>query len=141
MLVLGVLLLPLACGGNKTTGPTANLVITFEPNPVTFSANSQWNYWVFVTETTGIGVDIFRFDVQGYSPSGEGTGLTEHPRADFELWFRECGGEGNYIAGGTTRCTPVTSRGFSNAGHRDWTFFGVDDLGNTVKGTGRIDLL
>ena len=59
----------------------------------------------------------------------------------FVDWFDDCGGEGNYIGPGATRCTDILTFNRRNNGWEIWTFYGVDDLGNEVTGEGRVDLI
>lgn len=122
-------------------GPTANLVVRFEPNPATHFAEGEWKYTVYLSETAGIGVHIYGWVRQGYSAAGAKYAEDKSDEIDFIQEFRACGGEGNYLEAGSTRCSNRHLFDRKNSGWQTFTFFGVDDLGNEVTGEGRLDLL
>jgi hypothetical protein len=124
----------------NVTGPQANLVVTFTPNPTSHSAYGEWLYRVEVTETNGVGVNIYGWTRTGYSAAGVEYLSEVKEEVDFIGDFDACGGEGNYIGGGQTRCS---NRHLfdERSGWQIFTFYGVDDYGNEVTGEGRHDLL
>ncbi len=124
-----------------STGPQANLVVTFTPNPVQYSRYGEWFYRVMVTETNGVGVHIYGWIRAGYSEAGEEYQPDIRTEFDFAAEFTACGGEGDYISGGETRCSDRRLYEGRNSGWQVWTFYGVDDFGNEVTGEGRLELL
>ena len=140
-----LLLIPVGCDNSDSsgdiTGPQATLVVTFSPNPVAYSAYGEWLYGVAVTETSGVGVHIYGFIRKSHSAAGEPYSDDISPELAFIDEFNHCGGEGNYIPGGGTRCGFYRIYDGRNSGFEIWTFYGVDDSGNEVTGEGRVDLL
>jgi hypothetical protein len=141
--VLAILLSSLlpACSSSEPDDPKVTLRVTFSPNPAVASADGSWTYTVNVTELAGNGTYINDFTVERFSGADIKYSEKEYNAAKFKVWFDDCGGSGTYIAGGTTRCANIISIEGRNSGHADWTFNGVDVLGTSVTGKGRIDWL
>jgi len=140
LLVLG----PASCGnddGSVAPGRKAELAVSFDPNPVAHVRPGEWEHLVYVTEAGGIGVYIYGFKIQDFSAAGVEYVSTSEDAASFNSKFRLCGGDGTFMAGGTTRCAAVIRTEGRNTGHSLWTFFGLDELGNEVTATGRVDFL
>ena len=57
----------------------------------------------------------------------------------FEKWFKACGTESLYISAGSTACAIMCSYlGGNRSGSIVEIFYGIDDNGNAVSGSGRI---
>jgi hypothetical protein len=123
------------------TGPTANLVVTFDPNPTFFVADGLWRYRVNVTETNGVGVHIYGWIRQAYSLADVPAAEDVSGELEFIEEFFHCGGEGNYLPAFGIRCSDRYTVDWKNSGWQTYTFYGVDDFGNEVTGEGRLDLL
>lgn len=140
-----LLLIPAGCDNSDSsgnvTGPMANLVVIFSPNPVMHSGYGEWHYEVAVRETSGVGVHIYGFIRKSHSAAGESYSNDVNEELAFIDDFDGCGGEGNYIPGGGIRCGFHRISDGRNSGFEVWTFYGVDDFGNEVTGEGRVDLL
>jgi hypothetical protein len=139
----GLLSFPLGCdeGSSGPGGPQASLVVTFEPNPVAHVQAALWRYEVHVTEVGGVGVFIYGYTVKEYSAAGvEYTSSTSDASA-FSGSFLLCGGEGSFMPAGSVRCSNAERTEGRNTGYNTWTFFGLDELGNEVTTTGRVEFL
>ena len=133
IVVLVILISLSGCTGVKT----ANIEISFDPNPV-YCENNELHWRVIISETSGVGVnlktivqDVFIGDdyIGNFYTSNEawiedelGTSyLSAFSSIDFNAGMGTC--EGN--TGITIKCK-VT---------------GIDDNGNPIEATGRVDLL
>lgn len=133
-----------ACGEDSPAqpeGPRAELVIQFDPNPAPFARPGQWEYTVTITEVNGVGLFIHEYLTRDYSAAGEPRGETVTDRQTFRTTFIECGGEGVYIPGGTSRCASIKTATQASNGFTEWEFRGQDDFGNEVIATARVTLL
>jgi hypothetical protein len=88
-------------------------------------------------EDNGIGVEITRWQASFYNADDSFRSTTEYTPAIFVDWFDDCGGTGTYIPGGGLRCADLRYRG--GAAYQIITFYGQDDLGNAIEGSGRVD--
>ena len=143
-LLAGVLILAPGCDNSADTGPggpTANLLVTFDPNPVRHFTHGEWLFTVYVTETAGVGVYIYGWVRQGYSGAGEPYAVDRNTEVQFIEEFNDCPGEENYIPAGGTRCGYYRIYDGINSGSETWTFYGIDDSGNEVSGEGTVDFL
>ena len=126
------------------TGKRAILVVSFEPNPAPIDIDGVWRFVVFVSEINGVGVSIYGWDFEHYSMSDVNLGSGGGSQAEFEVQYVICGGEGNYLPGGLTRCSARkyerVPNQVSSTGYLEYRFFGVDDNGNEVEGKGRLNL-
>lgn len=122
----------------------ANLVVTFDPNPVlkdTLRRGSRgqgrWEFRIFLTETNGVDVTITDFSIASFGF------IQEKERPTFVRWFDECGKqERGIVPGFDTACADIVI----NADLDDdtpfiWTFKGVDANGNDVEASGTVLLL
>lgn len=131
------------CDNSTSTeplGPKASLVIAYEPNPVSHFEYGKWNYTISVTETAGVGVHMYGWVREGYSGAGEQYISEKYDEMDFVEYFDGCGGEGNYLERGSTRCAYMEIDGGRNNGSETHTFYGIDDFGNEVSAEGRLYL-
>jgi hypothetical protein len=136
ILIIAVLLILISLSG-CTGVKTANLEISFDPNPV-YCENNELHWRVIISETSGVGVnlktivqDVYVGDdyIGNFHTSNEaeieewwGTSyLSAFSSMDFNAGMGTC--EGN--TGITIKCK-VT---------------GIDDNGNPIEATGRVDLL
>lgn len=94
---------------------TANIDISFSPNPVYPDSNGEWHYRVVLNETNGVGVTLTRMD---YSP---GTWQGGGPDDLFGT---------NYMRPNGTLSANILSRGYSNGSRVTFTFWGDDDNGH-----------
>ena len=131
-------------------GPTANLVVTFDPNPTPHFDYGRWSYRVYVTETNGVGVHIYGWVREGFSAAGAPYIEDVRTEVDFINEFDRCEGGfddpfivwiDNYMPPGSTWCSDRILEEGRNNGWQTFTFYGVDDFGNEVSATGRQDLL
>jgi hypothetical protein len=139
ILILSVLLVGfiVSCSGGGDDSPSmAALRVLCDPNPVDPAADGKFYFRVTLTEDNGIGVEITAWTAASYNADDSLRGINDLT-ADFAAWFDECGGSGTYIAGGTSRCANINYDGA--AAYSILAFFGRDDLGNTVEGSGRVD--
>ena len=144
IVLAGLLALPLGCdeGGSGPEGPKANLLVTFEPNPVAHEQPALWTYEVHVTEVGGVGVFIYGYTVKQYSAAGvEYSSVRTSDSSAFNSSFLLCGGEGTFMPAGSTRCSHAERTVGRNTGYATWTFFGLDELGSEITATGRVDFL
>jgi hypothetical protein len=130
-------------------GARANLQIGINPTSVSQSANPclgirpPWNYSRTVTETAGVGINITGVTVDYFDFNGTLVGRQIESGDFFASLFDDCGTASRFIpararaCGGI--CTNLSGRG---SGSILWTFFGIDDNGNSLSFTaGRITLL
>ena len=140
ILILSVLMVVslMSCSGGGSDSPSmAALRVLFAPNPVDSAADGKFYFRVTLMEDNGIGVQITGWTAANYNADDSLRGITDLT-ANFADWFDECGGAGTYIPGGTSRCAEVNYGG--GAAYAVMSFFGRDDLGNAVEGSGRVDL-
>lgn len=122
----------------------ANLVVTFNPNPVLKDnlrggklRQERWEFRVSLTETNGTAVTITDFSIASFGF------IQEKERRTFVRWFDECGKQGSGIVPGfDTACADIVI----NADLDDntpfiWTFKGVDAKGNDIEASGTVLLL
>jgi len=127
--------------GSLAPGGKAVLVVNFEPNPVTHLQPALWRYEVQVTEVGGVGVFMYGYTVKEYSAAGVEYSSATSDASSFNSSFLLCGGEGTFMPAGSTRCSNAERTEGRNTGYATWTFFGLDELGNEVTATGRVDFL
>lgn len=140
-------LFALSCNNNNplvpTVDPRASLSVTFTPNPGTRIKPGVYKYTITITETAGVGISIYGSQYEVFSDAGVLVETFESAETLVETWFRDCGGEGNYLPPNGVRCSNLVSTRLepvNNAGYIIFTFFGVDDTGNEVIGRGRVEL-
>jgi hypothetical protein len=141
-------LFAVSCNKNNTmvpdtVEPLASLTVSFSPNPGQLIKPGVYKYTITLAETAGVGVSIYGYQREVFSDAGVLEETFDGDQLLVESWFRDCGGEGNYVPPSGVRCTRLLSTRLepvANAGYMIWTFFGVDDTGNEVIGRGRIEL-
>jgi hypothetical protein len=129
----------MSCGGGGNGSPSmAALSVLFAPNPVNVSPDGMFRVRVTVTEENGIGVEITSLRISNYAADDSVINVQNEGPAWFAEQFDDCGGSGTYIPGGSLRCADLEYGG--SAVYSIFTFFGLDDLGNNIEGSGRLDL-
>jgi hypothetical protein len=110
----------------------ASLVISFNRNPIPYVGDNV-SYVVKVTETNGVGVSLKNYVSQYYSNSGP------HPHEyNTKEWF-ESWVPGEYLpANGSLNFDAGAGKGWTYA---TFTINGIDDNGNDITATGRVDFV
>ena len=135
-LLLSFILIIVLTGCSGVIGPkTAKVDITIVPNPVPYnSEDGRWWYNLILSESNGIGVTIISLRLDHYDQQEQLYGTKILYEEDITDWF-----ESNYI--------PAFSV-LSNWIYHTWeykyviiTVAGVDDNGNPIEATGRVDCL
>ena len=135
-LALTLILILSGCNGNGLP-KTAKINITFDPNPVPYDTEYEegWLYNVILTESNGVGVTLtsIKFDAYGQQEQFLGTiiwdeeDIIERFKSSYlpafsalSCWFYQSEAERKYDI---------------------YTVTGIDDNGNPIEATGRIDFL
>ena len=141
-LILSVFLVGffMSCSGGGDDSPSmAALRVLTDPNPINMAADGKFYYRMTLTEENGLGVEINRWQASYYNADDSLRITIDYTAANFADWFIDCGGTGTYIPGGTSRCNDWWYEG--EAAYIIVTFFGLDDLGNGIEGSIRLDFI
>jgi hypothetical protein len=137
LLLLSVSLIT-SCNGNGSPSEAALRVLT-DPNPINMAVDGRFYYRMTLTETNGIGIEITGWRSTDYNADDSLRNTADFTAANFADWFVDCGGSGTYIPGGTSRCNDWYYEG--GAAYMIVAFFGLDDLGNDIESSVRLDFL
>jgi len=133
LLVLAVISMVIlsGCGGIKT----AKLNISIDPNPVPYSSeDGKWYFTMDISESNGVGVTVTSLTFTGFNQEDELTGTQILDAEEFYDWF-----ETDYISAFSTVQTEISYSGTSV--YSIVRVAGIDDNGNPVEATVRIDYL
>ena len=114
---------------------TAKINITIDPNPVPYNSETgKWSFNVIFSESNGVGVTLISLRFDSYDQAEELVYTTILDEEEIIDWF-----ESNYL--------PAFSA-LSSWIYHTWeykyviiTVAGVDDNGNPIEATGRVDFL
>ena len=136
ILIIVVLLILISLSG-CTGVKTANLEISFDPNPV-YCENNELHWRVIISETNGVGVNLKTIVNDVYIGDDYISHWHTSNEAEIEEWF------------GTSYLAAFSSMDF-NAGMDPCEgntgisikckVTGIDDNGNPIEATNRVDLL
>jgi hypothetical protein len=131
-LALTLMLILSGCSGLPKT---AKLNISIDPNPVPCSSeDGKWHYTMTISESNGVGVTLTSIRFDSYDQAEE-LYYTQFLYEDEIIdWF-----ESNYIS-----AFSMIQNGIVSSSSRKYaiiTIGGVDDNGNLVEATGRVDHL
>ena len=131
-LLLSIILIVVMSGCNGLP-KTAKINITFDPNPVPY--DEDWLYNVILTESNGVGVTLtsIKFDAYGQQEQFLGTIILDEE--DIIEWF-----ESSYLpAFSALSC--FFNHTEAERKYDIFTVTGIDDNGNPIEATGRVDFL
>ena len=103
--------------------------------------DEDYHFRITIQETAGTGVTITGYELQFYNSNGRLVATFVEGEAQALGFFNECGGpvsDKAYIPGGLSRCVNMETTGGRSDQYEIWTFRGVDDLGNIVEGSGKL---
>jgi len=142
-IILAVLILSMmalifsGCGG--VSGPkTAKLNISIEPNPVPYSSEQGlWWYTMNISESNGVGVSITSLTFNYYYQEDQFIGTQVLVASEFFEWF-----ETDYVPAFSAIQNGIDSPSKDTSEYHDIVIVaGIDDNGNSVEATVRIDYL
>ena len=116
---------------------TAEVVLTFEPNPVPYDSQFEgWKFSLVFTETGGVGATFNQLRFDSFNQGDLLIHTTMWYEEDYPSWWGS-----NYLGA-------YSSFGKGTFWHRNpemkykiITVSGIDDLGNFIEATGRVDFL
>ena len=115
---------------------TANINISFDPNPVPYdSENEQWTVNLILSESNGVGVTLISIRFDSYDQAEELYYTQFLYEEDIIDWF-----ESDYLPAFST----LSSLIFHTSTERIYdilTVTGIDDDDNPIEATGRVDYL
>lgn len=139
LLILAVILMVVLSGCGGVTGPKkAKVNVTISPNPVPYSIEDEgWKYNLILEETKGIGVTLNSLIFDSYNQNDEIIHTTS-------IYEAEGGGitqgfGSNYLAAFSSLQATVLHTG--SGIYSILTFEGIDDNGNPIETTGRVNYL
>lgn len=113
----------------------AEISIIADPNPVPCSSeDGKWHYTMDISESNGVGVTVTSLTFTGYNQEDELTGTTILDAEEFFDWF-----ETDYVSAFSTIQNGIVHSGTSL--YSIVRVAGIDDNGNPVEATVRIDYL
>jgi hypothetical protein len=113
----------------------AEISIVADPNPVPCSSeDGRWYFTMNISESNGVGVTVTSLTFTGYNQEDELTGTTILDAEEFFDWF-----ETDYVSAFSTIQTGISYSGTSV--YSIARIAGIDDNGNPVEATVRIDYL
>ena len=132
-LALTLMLILSGCSGLPKT---AKLNISIDPNPVPYdSENEQWLFNLMLTESNGVGVILISLRFDGYDQEEELFYTQIAYEEDIIDWF-----ESNYLPAFSS----LSSWMYHKSAEKIYdilTVTGIDDNGNPIEATVRIDYL
>ncbi|MBA7587789.1 hypothetical protein ES708_29830 [subsurface metagenome] len=111
--------------------------ITFEPNPVPYDSEFEgWRFSLIFTETGGVGVTLSQVRLDSFDQEDRLIYTTIWYEEDFPPWWGSdyLGAYSEFDMGEFWQRDPMMS-------HTIITVNGIDDLGNFIEATGRVDFL
>jgi hypothetical protein len=115
---------------------TAKINISFVPNPVPYdSENEQWPLNLILSESNGVGVTLISLRFDGYDQEEELFYTQILYEEDIIDWF-----ESNYIPAFSSLSSWVYHKSAEKV-YDIFTVVGVDDNGNPIEATDRVDFL
>ena len=131
-LALTLMLILSGCSGLPKT---AKLNISIDPNPVPCSSeDGKWHFTMDISESNGVGVTVTSLSFTGFNQENELTGTQILDAEEFFDWF-----ETDYVSAFSTIQTEIRYSGTSV--YSVARVAGIDDNGNPVEATVRIDYL
>jgi len=113
----------------------AEISIVADPNPVPCSSeDGKWYFTMDISESNGVGVTVTSLTFTGFNQEDELTGTQILDAEEFYDWF-----ETDYISAFSTVQTEISYSGTSV--YSIVRVAGIDDNGNPVEATVRIDYL
>jgi len=130
------LILMLILSGCNGLPKTANINISFSPNPVPYnSGTGEWLFNLILSESNGVGVTLISIRFDSYDQAEELYYTQFLYEEDIIDWF-----ESDYLPAFST----LSSLIFHTSTERIYdilTVTGVDDNNNPIEATGRVDFL
>ena len=115
---------------------TANINISFGPNPVPYdSENERWPFNLILTESSGVGVTLISLRFDAYNQEEELFDTQIMYEEDIIDWF-----DSNYLPA----FSALSNLLFHTSTERIYdilTVTGIDDNDNPIEATGRVDYL
>jgi hypothetical protein len=134
-LLLSIILI-VVLSGCSGLPKTAKINITISPNPVPYNSVSEnWIFDVILSESNGVGVTLINLRIDSYDQAEELVNTQILYEEDIIDWF-----ESNYIPAFSTLSDWIWHTG-AEIKYDILTAAGVDDNGNPIEATGRIDYL
>jgi len=114
----------------------AKINMTIDPNPVPYNSETgRWLFNVILTESNGVGVTLTSIKFDAYGQQEQFLGTIIFDEEDIIEWF-----ESSYLP-----AFSALSRWFYHTeAERKYDIFtvtGIDDNGNPIEATGRVDFL
>ena len=133
-LLLSIILI-VVLSGCSGLPKTAKINITIDPNPVPYDTEDEvWWFNLIFSESNGVGVTLISIRFDFYDQAEELVHTQILYEEDIIDWF-----ESNYIPAFSTLSDWVWYSGTSK--YTIITFAGVDDNGNPIEATERVDYL
>jgi len=116
----------------------AEISIIADPNPVSYSSEDEnWHYTMNISENNGVGVTVSNLIFNSYSQEDELEGTTFVDAEEFFEWFGT-----DYIPAFSTIYDGIRHTNNTPVSHYSIvSVAGIDDNGNPVEATVRIDYL
>jgi hypothetical protein len=133
-LLLSIILI-VVLSGCSGLPKTAKINISIVPNPVPYdSEDENWKFDIILDESNGVGVTLISLRFDGYDQAEELIYTNINYEEDIIDWFGS-----NYLPAFTTLSSWIWHTGTNK--YTIITFASVDDNGNPILATGRVDFL
>jgi len=134
-LLLSIILI-VVMSGCSGLPKTAKVDITIVPNPVPYNSETgKWSFNVIFSESNGVGVTLTSIIFDAYDQQEQFLGTQILDEEDIIEWF-----ESNYLPA----FSALSSWIYHTSAEKKYeilTVAGVDDNGNPIEATGRVDYL
>jgi hypothetical protein len=118
---------------NPDPSSSSVLTVTFDPNPTKYDASGV-HYKIILTNTSGVGITLKKATTQSFSSTGPGQ-LHVYETLD---WFSQWLPNAYLPPNGKASLNAGTGFGWLYCIHE---FFGIDDNGNQIFVTARVDFI
>ena len=136
-LLLSIILISVLSGCSGVIGPkTAKINISIDPNPVPYDTEDEdWSFNVILSESNGVGITLSSIRFDSYDQEEELFYTQILYEEDITDWF-----ESNYIPAFSAVADWIYHTS-AEIKYDILTVTGIDDNGNPIEATGRIDYL
>ena len=124
---------------STSTVTKAAVLVSFDPNPVPAGFERNYGFWIYnitLTETGGAGVTFKNLVIQYYSSDGT---LGRSTVYDTQKWFTSWLPNAYLPANG--KVTTGAGLPVQTLKYGIFTYSGIDDNGNEIEATGRVDFI